>query len=287
MASKWGIANETTENWYLNSMTNQRRKNSERKKSKRRKNNLNTFRPPSTPDPHHNIKVRLHRRPITISQPRHLRNETSIQATVLKSGTLHQWQPPLRLVPTTAIYRRSGRESYLELLKRRRSTNKGRSDRLVASTRRDRNNIVDLRHDPRTGIHIDPTPDPPKSVTALAHSHDKRCTTYRSTHSPGNLAPTLLAAKPNLSKTGIYQGLRPAERSKTRPASFNARLSAWIWISASSPAGSNQSIESMTMAMVRLWGATRAMTSLISSVWIRRFSKAPGRLRRAWALAER
>ena len=69
--------------------------------------------------------------------------------------------------------------------------------------------------------------------------------THRSIHVPGNLAAVLRASKPNLSKTGVYHGLNPAERSKTRPPSFRARFSAAIWMAASGPCGLNQSIESM------------------------------------------
>jgi hypothetical protein len=46
-------------------------------------------------------------------------------------------------------------------------------------------------------------------------------------------------------------------------------------------------MESMTTAIVRVPGAMREMTSLISSVWMRKPVKADGFERRAWALAER
>lgn len=120
------------------------------------------------------------------------------------------------------------------------------------------------------------------------HVHDTmKDGSYRSMQVPGNLAPTLLAMKPHLSNTGMYHGVRPAERSITRPPGFNARLRAWICVRASSPLGSNQSMLSITTAIVKVPLAMRLITSLISSVWIRRPSKAPGRESFACALAVR
>jgi len=98
----------------------------------------------------------------------------------------------------------------------------------------------------------------------------------RSKHVPGMRAPTLFAANPRLSKTGTYHGLKPADLKKTRPCSLSARLRALICRPASGPVGLNQSIESMITAMVNVLGERREMTSLISSVWIRSPSNAPG-----------
>lgn len=75
---------------------------------------------------------------------------------------------------------------------------------------------------------------PPTSVRA-----------YLSIQLPGKRAATLWGKKPNFAKTDTYHGLSPADRSKTLPPSFKARLRALIWIAASSLLVSNQSMESM------------------------------------------
>ena len=117
--------------------------------------------------------------------------------------------------------------------------------------------------------------------------------TYRSIRVPGMRADTLLVEKPNRSKRAIYHGRSPAERRKTRPSGFKARFSAAICVAASDAQGSNQSIESitcgslveffdrklqalLTMAIDNVPGMIFAITSLISSVWIRKPSNAPG-----------
>lgn len=78
-----------------------------------------------------------------------------------------------------------------------------------------------------------------------------------------------------------------------RPPFFKALLKVRAWAGAESSAGSNQSIESiiwckvsmesplsailiLTTAIVRVPGVIRLITSLISSVWMRRPSNAPG-----------
>lgn len=58
-------------------------------------------------------------------------------------------------------------------------------------------------------------------------------------------------------------------------------------MAASDDVGSNQSMESITTAMVNVPGERRAMTSFISSVWIRRPSNAPGVDSLTWALGDR
>lgn len=93
--------------------------------------------------------------------------------------------------------------------------------------------------------------------------------TYRSIHAPGTRTATLLHAKPSLSKTVTYHGSRPALRSITLPLTFNALLSARICRTACFPSGGNQSMLSITTTIVSVPGRIRAMTSLISSVWMR------------------
>jgi len=73
-----------------------------------------------------------------------------------------------------------------------------------------------------------------------------RWVTYRSMQVPGKRAPTRRAVKPFSSKCLIYQGSILAERRRMRPPFFRARLSRRACAEASSPVGSNQSIESMT-----------------------------------------
>lgn len=65
-------------------------------------------------------------------------------------------------------------------------------------------------------------------------------------HVPGKRAPTRRAEKPFSSKCLMYQGSILAERRRTRPPFFKALLNVRAWAEADSPAGSNQSIESMT-----------------------------------------
>lgn len=67
----------------------------------------------------------------------------------------------------------------------------------------------------------------------------------RSTHIPGSRAATLLTENASFSNTLTYHGFKPAERSKTLPFGFKARLSARTCVEASVEAGENQSIESM------------------------------------------
>ena len=110
----------------------------------------------------------------------------------------------------------------------------------------------------------------------------------RSVHVPaGTLAATLLLANPCASNTLTYHGLKPALRSKTRQPSLRARLTAYTWAGASGPPGVNQSMLSIRTAMVRLAGCMRAKTSLSSSVWMRRLSRAEGWERRGCDLGER
>lgn len=90
--------------------------------------------------------------------------------------------------------------------------------------------------------------------------------TYRSMHVPGLLSPTRRTENPSDWKTSMYQGLMLADRSMTRPPILSAWFNATTWSSAAESFGSNQSIESMTMAMVRVLGVIRARTSLNSSV---------------------
>ena len=97
----------------------------------------------------------------------------------------------------------------------------------------------------------------------------------RSVHVPaGILAATLLQTKPFSSKARIYQGFNPADRSNTRPLVLSARLIALTCAAASGPAGENQSILSMTTAIVSASGCIRAKTSESSSVCILSPSKA-------------
>lgn len=126
----------------------------------------------------------------------------------------------------------------------------------------------------------------------------KRGLPYRSTQEPGTLTLALRALKPCFSKTVVYHGLRPADRSSTRPPSLRATLSALTCVSASEAPGENQSMLSMiwlnrsatsnensrddsdgllTTAMVNVPGDMRFNVSLTQSVWMRKPSKAPGR----------
>lgn len=72
-----------------------------------------------------------------------------------------------------------------------------------------------------------------------------RFRTYRSMHVPGNLAPTRRAEKPFSSNCRTYHGSMLAERRRIRPPIFRAEFSVQAWAEASSPSGSNQSIESI------------------------------------------
>ena len=105
-------------------------------------------------------------------------------------------------------------------------------------------------------------------------------------HVPGVRWLALRTTKPCRSKMARYHGRRPAERSRSRPPSFRALFKVRICSAASDPCGSNQSIESMMTAMVSVPGLIRVTTSLMSSVWMRRPSNAPGRESLAWAFAE-
>lgn len=110
----------------------------------------------------------------------------------------------------------------------------------------------------------------------------------RSVHVPaGTRAATLLLVNPSSSNTFTYHGLRPALLKSTRPPIFSERLTARTCSGASGPPGVNQSILSIRTAMVRLPGCMRAKTSLSSSVWMRRLSRAEGAERRAWDLGAR
>lgn len=106
-------------------------------------------------------------------------------------------------------------------------------------------------------------------------------------HVPGFLSPTRRTEKPSDWKTSMYHGLMLAERNMTRPPILSAWFSATTCSSAAESLGSNQSMESMTTAMVRVLGVIRARTSLNSSVWIRRPSNALGRESLTWALGVR
>lgn len=110
----------------------------------------------------------------------------------------------------------------------------------------------------------------------------------RSVHVPfGTLAATLLLANPSSSNTPTYHGLNPALLNNALPPILRARLTARTCSGASGPPGVNQSILSISTAMVRLAGCMRAKTSLSSSVWMRRLSRAEGAERRAWDLGAR
>lgn len=103
------------------------------------------------------------------------------------------------------------------------------------------------------------------------------------------LAATLFAANPLLSKFCTYHGLKPALLSSTLPPVFSERCTARTCASASGPLGENQSMLSMRTAMVRESGCMRAKTSLSSSVWMRRLSRAGAGAaeRRMWAFGVR
>ncbi len=133
------------------------------------------------------------------------------------------------------------------------------------------------------------------------HTSDAAATgvkkTHRSIQVPGRRAAARWARNPSFSNTETYHGRKPADRSKTLPPSFSAWLRASTCMAAASPWGSNQSMESMiwhihishhvypssyrqrplTTAIVKVAGLIRAMTSLISSVCMRRPENASGR----------
>ena len=100
--------------------------------------------------------------------------------------------------------------------------------------------------------------------------------TYRSMQLPGTLTATLLTLNPHSPNTRIYHGSSPALLSITLPFTLSARFNARICLSACVPVGGNQSIESMTTTIVRVPGRILAITSEISSVWMRSPLKAFG-----------
>lgn len=152
--------------------------------------------------------------------------------------------------------------------------------------------IGGLGTDPGRGIHVDTGT---RSVAGPLLLHDgENGETYRSIHFPSTLNPTRFGSKPHCSKRSVYHGRRAADRKKTRPPSLSTLLRARTCETAACvvSAGSNQSIESMscgcvsvlvwsvdqcwlTMAMVKVDGVMREMTSMISSVWMRRLSNVP------------
>ena len=139
-------------------------------------------------------------------------------------------------------------------------------------------------------------------VDLVGRVHMRPDQTYRSMHVPGTLFPTQEQAKLFASKASMYHGLIAAERSRTRPPNLSTLYNAITCSLAAELAGSNQSMESMTCAisigmvkrgrllttaMVRVSWAILAITSLISSVCMRRPSKAPGLDSLACALTPR
>ena len=124
-------------------------------------------------------------------------------------------------------------------------------------------------------------------------------------HVPGNLAPTLFAANPALSKIEIYHGLNPADLKRILPFIFRILFKERACTSASSLLGSNQSMLSIICRHVSIrsslshskklpttaWftesGAMRAITFWTSSVCMRSPSNASGFESLACALADR
>lgn len=142
---------------------------------------------------------------------------------------------------------------------------------------------------PITNLDAPFSPYPSKSTT-LVQIHVLAYILTRSVHVPGGtLAATLLGVNPHSSKVLIYQGLNPLLLISTLPPSFSARLTALHCAAASGPEGVNQSMLSMSTAMVRDEGCMWAKTSLSSSVWMRRLSRAEptGVESLAWDLGER
>ena len=118
---------------------------------------------------------------------------------------------------------------------------------------------------------------------------EERVLTHRSMHFPSSLRPTQSHLNPLSAKLLTYHGFNAAERNNTRPPMrstlFRARTCSFAagWCGS----GSNQSIESMRMAILSVDGVMRAMTSIIASVCMRRPSKAVGLESLAYALAPR
>jgi len=164
----------------------------------------------------------------------------------------------------------------------------------------------DFGTDPCRSIHIDPVhgnvskahkpilnqiknqEQQDTSGRITSQKREKEGGTYRSIHAPGgNLAATRFATNPPSSKVFTYHGLSPALLTMTRPPTLSALFTARICVRAASPPGSNQSILSISTAIVSVSGAMRSNTSTNSSVWMRRPSNAPGEERRMCAFGVR
>ena len=90
--------------------------------------------------------------------------------------------------------------------------------------------------------------------------------TYRSMHFPAVRFPTQSPLKPFCSNTSVYHGLSAAVLNNTLPPTFSTRLRAITCSSASLPSGLNQSILSISTAMVSVPGEIRHITSINASV---------------------
>ena len=82
---------------------------------------------------------------------------------------------------------------------------------------------------------------------------------YLSMHVPGRRAAARRALNPRLSKTAIYHGFRPAERSSIRPPILRTRLRACAWLAAAFDCVSNQSMESMICTPVSCLTTPRSL----------------------------